>query len=113
MTVVAILRSLPFELLDLTLHSSQLFLDASLLRLQLLLETFLLTFQFLLQFHDPLPQRRLSLGAFLLQFHDPPKRHFESALYREPGDSLRFSYPADHALAAEFEEQVPHPVKRG
>ena len=31
---------------------------------------------------------------------------FESAIYREPGDSLRFSYPVDHALAAEFEEQM-------
>lgn len=31
---------------------------------------------------------------------------FESAIYRESGDPLRFSYPSDHALAGEFEEQM-------
>jgi hypothetical protein len=32
--------------------------------------------------------------------------NFESAIYREPGDPLRFFYPIDHYLAAEFEEQM-------
>ncbi len=31
---------------------------------------------------------------------------FEQALFRDPGDPLRFSYPADHPLAGEFEEQT-------
>lgn len=32
--------------------------------------------------------------------------NFETALFRERGDPLRFSYPADHPLASEFEEQM-------
>lgn len=32
--------------------------------------------------------------------------NFESAIYRELGDPLRFSYPADHEIAAEFGEQM-------
>ncbi len=31
---------------------------------------------------------------------------FEDALFREPGDRMRFSYPADHELAPFFEEQM-------
>ena len=31
---------------------------------------------------------------------------FADTLYRDEGDSLRFSYPSDHPLAAEFEEQM-------
>lgn len=32
--------------------------------------------------------------------------NFESAIYRESGEPLRFSYPAYRALAAECEEQM-------
>lgn len=32
--------------------------------------------------------------------------NFEPAIYREPGDTLRFTYRADRSLAAEFEEQM-------
>ncbi|WP_254511425.1 hypothetical protein [Anatilimnocola floriformis] len=32
--------------------------------------------------------------------------NFQAALYREPDDPLRFSYPADHPLPTEFEEQM-------
>ena len=28
------------------------------------------------------------------------------AIYRKPGETLRFSYPAEHPLAAEFEADV-------
>jgi hypothetical protein len=31
---------------------------------------------------------------------------FEWAICRDPSDSLRFTCPADHPLAAEFEEQM-------
>jgi hypothetical protein len=31
---------------------------------------------------------------------------FQTALFKDPGDELRFSYPADHPLAAEFEDQM-------
>jgi hypothetical protein len=31
---------------------------------------------------------------------------FELTLFKEQGDPLRFSYPADHPLASEYEEQM-------
>ena len=35
----------------------------------------------------------------------------EQAIYRDEGDSLRFSYPADHPLAAEFDERMVRLVR--
>lgn len=32
--------------------------------------------------------------------------NFESVIYHDPVDPLKFSYPAVHQLAAEFEEQM-------
>jgi hypothetical protein len=43
---------------------------------------------------------------FTLQSKNEMYLNFESAIYREPGDPLRFSYPADHELAGAFEEQM-------
>ena len=31
---------------------------------------------------------------------------FETSLFKESTDTMRFSYPADHPLAPEFEEQM-------
>ena len=59
-----------------------------------------------LQSHTRLPVGEESHVLFTLQSKNEMYLNFESAIYREPGDTLRFSYPADHALAAEFEEQM-------
>jgi len=32
--------------------------------------------------------------------------NFENSIFRDPGDTMRLTYPADHPLAAEFEEQM-------
>ena len=59
-----------------------------------------------LQAHTRLPVSQESHVKFTLQSKNEMYLGFESALYREPDDPLRFSYPADHELAAEFEEQM-------
>ncbi len=47
-----------------------------------------------------------SFYVFTLQSKNSLYLNFETALYRDIGDPLRFSYPADHPLASEFEEQM-------
>jgi hypothetical protein len=47
-----------------------------------------------------------SCFVFSTQGKDRLYVNFETVLFKEPGDSLRFSYPADHPLAGEFEEQM-------
>jgi hypothetical protein len=41
-----------------------------------------------------------------LQSKDRMYKRLQQALYAEPGDENRFTYPANHPLAAEFEEQM-------
>ena len=59
-----------------------------------------------LQNHTRLPVSQDSHVKFTLQSKNEMYLNFESAIYRELGDPLRFSYPADHALAGEFEDQM-------
>lgn len=59
-----------------------------------------------LQAHSGLPIGAESLVKFTLQSKHEMYSKFEDALFRDAGDSMRFSYPADHPLAAEFEEQA-------
>jgi hypothetical protein len=53
-----------------------------------------------------LPVGESSYIKFTLQSNNDLYVNFEQAIYRDEEDSLRFSYPADHPLAAEFEEQM-------
>ncbi len=59
-----------------------------------------------LQSHSGLPVGEESLVKFTLQSKHEMYTKWEDALFREPGDPLRFSYPADHPLAEQFEEQT-------
>jgi hypothetical protein len=43
---------------------------------------------------------------FTLQSKNDRYVNFEQAIYRDEGDIMRFSYPAGHSLAAEFEAQM-------
>jgi hypothetical protein len=60
----------------------------------------------MLQQHSGLPVGSESFVQFTLQSKDRMYTLFEQALFRDEGDPLRFSYPADHELTAEFEEQM-------
>ncbi len=44
--------------------------------------------------------------AFTTQSKNTLYLHFEAALFRDPEDQLRFTYPADHSLTSEFEGQM-------
>jgi hypothetical protein len=59
-----------------------------------------------LQSHSGLPVGNESLVKFTLQSKHEMSSKWEQAIYREPGDPMRFSYPADHPLAPAFEEQT-------
>jgi hypothetical protein len=59
-----------------------------------------------LQSHSGLPVGNESLVKFTLQSKHEMYTKWEQALYREPGDPMRFSYPSDHPLTATFEEQT-------
>jgi hypothetical protein len=56
--------------------------------------------------HSGLPVGQASHVKSTLQSKNDLYVNFEQAIYRDEGDSLRFSYPSDHPLAAEFEEQM-------
>lgn len=43
---------------------------------------------------------------FSLQSKNDLYVNFEQAIFKDSGDLFRFSYPADHPHAAEFEEQM-------
>ena len=60
----------------------------------------------LLQSSTCLPVGSESHVKFTLQSTNEICTNFDNALFREPGDPPRFSYPADHPLAGEFEEQM-------
>jgi len=47
-----------------------------------------------------------SFFVFTLQGKNDLYVNFEQTLFKDPGDPLRFSYPADHPLTAEFEEEM-------
>ncbi len=53
-----------------------------------------------------LPIDEESHFVFTTQSKNTLYLHFEAALFRDPEDELRFSYPADYPLAGEFEEQT-------
>jgi hypothetical protein len=57
-----------------------------------------------LQAHSELPFGQDSLVKFTLQSKHEIYTKWEQALFREPGDPMRFSYSADHPLAPAFEE---------
>jgi len=47
-----------------------------------------------------------SFFVFTLQSKDTLYLNLQEAIFRPAGDPLRFSYPADHPLAPEFEDQM-------
>lgn len=59
-----------------------------------------------LQGHSNLPVGEDSHVKFTLQSKNDLFLCFEQAIFRDPGDTMRFSYLADHPLTAEFEEQT-------
>lgn len=59
-----------------------------------------------LPMHSGLPIGSDSHVKFSLQSKNDLYVNFENALFRDPGDPMRFSYPADHALTAEFDDQT-------
>ena len=58
----------------------------------------------ILQQNSGLPVSEDSFFAFTMQSNDELYRNFDQALLTEGGSSERFSYPANHPLASEFEE---------
>jgi hypothetical protein len=59
-----------------------------------------------LQSNTSLPVGSESHVKFTLQSKNDLFTNFDNCLFRDPGDPLRFSYPADHPLAGEFEDQM-------
>ena len=59
-----------------------------------------------LQDHSGLPMDEESRVQFTSQPKNEMYTLFEAALFREIGDPLRFSCPADHPLSGEFGEHV-------
>src|SRR5688572_13309562 len=60
----------------------------------------------LLRPHGKLPVSQDNFFKFTLQSKIDLYLNYEQALSKERGDKMQFSYPADHPLAAEFEEQL-------
>jgi hypothetical protein len=58
-----------------------------------------------------LPMGEESLYAFTQKSKNDLYTTFEGALFRDPGDPLRFSYPAWHPLASEVEEQMTQLIR--
>jgi len=54
---------------------------------------------------------RVSDQYFTLQSNHEMYSKWEAALFRDAGDPLWFSYPADHPLTAAFEEQATRLVR--
>jgi hypothetical protein len=59
-----------------------------------------------LQAHSGLPVGLDSGVKFTLQSKNDLYINFEQAIFRDAGDIMRFSYPANHPLTAEFEDQM-------
>ena len=64
-----------------------------------------------LQSHSGLPVGNESLVKFTLQSNHEMYTKWEAAVFRDEGDPMRFSYPADHPLAGMFEEQTQRLVR--
>ncbi len=60
----------------------------------------------ILQLESGLPVGEDWFFTFTTQSKNDLYVEFENALFKDEGDALRLSYPADHALAAEFEDQM-------
>ena len=56
--------------------------------------------------HSGLPFDDESQVQFTMQSKNEMFTTLDAALFREIGDPLRFSYPTDHPLAGELEEQM-------
>ncbi|MHB8902184.1 MAG: hypothetical protein ACYC6Y_25785 [Thermoguttaceae bacterium] len=56
--------------------------------------------------HTGLPIGEENHVTFTLQSKNDMYLNLEPVIDRESGDPLRLRYPADHPLAAEFEEQI-------
>lgn len=64
-----------------------------------------------LETHTPLPVDEESKVKFTLQSKNDLYTNFQEALYRDPADEMAFSYPTNHALTAEFEDQIVRLVR--
>lgn len=53
-----------------------------------------------------LPMGPESAVTFTTQSKHKMYTQLQDALYRDPEDQMRFSYPTDHPLAAELEDQM-------
>ena len=60
----------------------------------------------MLQESSGLPIGTESFFVFSKQGKNDLYVHFENTLFKDDGDRLQFSYPADHVLPGEFEEQM-------
>lgn len=60
----------------------------------------------MLQQNSGLPVGEESFVQFTLQSKNRLYTTFEQALFRDAGDQMRFSYPSDHPLTPEFEDQM-------
>src|SRR5206468_5597049 len=58
-----------------------------------------------------LPIGEESFFKFTVQSKNDLYLHDEQALFKEPDDPLRYSYPADDPLTAEFEDQMVRLVR--
>jgi hypothetical protein len=56
--------------------------------------------------HTPLPVDDESKVKFTLQSKSEMYTLWQEALFRDPEDEMAFTYPAEHPLTAEFEEQT-------
>jgi hypothetical protein len=59
-----------------------------------------------LQQHSGLPVGSESFVQFTLQSKNRLYTTFEQTLFKDEGDQMRFSYPSDHPLTPEFEDQM-------
>lgn len=56
--------------------------------------------------HTSLPIEDESKFKFTLQSKNDLYMNFQEALYRDPNDEMAFTYPAEHPLTVEFEDQM-------
>ncbi len=59
-----------------------------------------------LQSNTSLPVGSESRVRFTLQSRNDLYTNFDKCLFRDPGDPLRFNYPADHPLAGKFDDDM-------
>ena len=61
--------------------------------------------------HSGLPVGDSSHVKFTLQSKNDLYLNFQEALYRDPADDMAFTYPLNHPLTAEFEDQMTRLVR--